>query len=637
MTEAIVNNRIEAAESYVNNLDWWLVPVIGKNPCFKGWPDFKPDANSIKSMIESNWKLGIGLNLGGSQLIDLEADTPEGEMILDDLCEGIDFPYYQSRRGKHRIFQAHNDVGYLKTDQLIIEFRTGRHQSVLPPSPHPEAKLSYEWIINPFDVPPPPLPQQAVEYYLENINKKGNTTEPKQRSTAKQSFLYRDNLDYVLRYHDLLNIARDAGIEFAAPKPDINGNIPCFVPSALRGGRDDDHPSGVFNINNGVLRDFSTSVNHLFFKVMEALTGKTWLEIFKRFEKDAGAIHGRPHSRRIGVPTATITKAPTSSLEDARSSLSSYFEQELSRQPQPKTLHIVKGAPGLGKTYGICKSIAEYKLRAIILTLENQLATTHLKTLTNFGGNAARMPVLRESPCPHPNEYEATSRRGFQPSHGLPCQQCKIGPKHCGYLLAFSNLENADQICCAAIYHTHDDFYESYGNETRPTVIFDENCLDLLLAPQSSNIGNWIAWSNLLAERRKTANKQLKEHIELLLEMVSWLNSRADDFAATQDESGRLLKFTPFKVPDELKHFNIKKSPALVTWLNKQAFKQANRHISNLYDSALSLLTQQGEGFVLFERIPSADGDVINVRFRAKHPLPEDKEVFILDATVNGV
>lgn len=233
--------------------------------------------------------------------------------------------------------------------------------------------------------------------------------------------------------------------------------------------------------------------------MMEALTGEPWLDIFKRFEKESGSISGRPHSRRIGVPTATSTTPDTSSLEDARTALNNYYQHELARPPQPRTLHIVKGAPGLGKTYGICKALAEHKRRAIILTLENKLATNHLKALTNFNGNASRMPVLRETSCPHPDEYEATSRRGFQPSHGLPCQKCKIGPNHCGYLLAFSNLEAADQLCCAAIYHTHDEFYDSYGNQTRPIVIFDENCIDLLLAPQSNNIDNWKAWSNLLS------------------------------------------------------------------------------------------------------------------------------------------
>lgn len=44
----------------------------------------------------------------------------------------------------------------------------------------------------------------------------------------------------------------------------MNGNVPCHVPDVLRGGKEDNHPSGIFNTYNGRLRDFATGVNHLF-------------------------------------------------------------------------------------------------------------------------------------------------------------------------------------------------------------------------------------------------------------------------------------------------------------------------------------------------------------------------------------
>ena len=78
------------------------------------------------------------------------------------------------------------------------------------------------------------------------------------------------------------------------------------------------------------------------------------------------------------------------------------------------------------------------------------------------------MPVLREDGCIHPDDYEATSRRGFKASQSFPCKPCSIGPSHCAYLLGFRDLSDADQLCAAAIYHTHHDFYASHGNENRP-------------------------------------------------------------------------------------------------------------------------------------------------------------------------
>lgn len=420
---------------------------------------------------------------------------------------------------------------------------------------------------------------------------------------------------------------------FVVLEPDNNGNIPCYVPAQLRDSKPDHHPSGIFNIKSGVLRDFATGKNHLFFHTVQALTGEPWLEIFKRYEEEAGAQSGRPHSRRIAIPTPTTLAEERVPLEEARNALEKHFQDQLSRPPRPKTLHIVKGLPGLGKTYTICKTLTENGNRAIILTLENELANTHLSTLGTFGGHARRMPVLRESGCRHPDEYEATSRRGYQPSQGLPCQTCKIGPKNCPYLLGFSSLSAADQLCCAAVYHTHDGFYATYGNETRPIVVFDENCIDLLLAPCCYSLDAWLSWAHLLTERHSTARGELKNHLQSLLRLVSWLESAAMEFSTTKDEQGRPIKFQPFRLPADVHSPDTKKSPALVTWLNQQAFKAENRHIPNLYSAAIHLLTQM-DGAVLLERIPG-DKDVINVRFRAKHPLPEDKEVFILDATAN--
>ncbi|MGA2616497.1 MAG: bifunctional DNA primase/polymerase [Thermoguttaceae bacterium] len=625
---------IDAAHRYADDLGWWLLPVRGKRPLWDGWPDYNPSPEVLRRLLVNNPHLGIGLNLGGSGLLDLEGDTPEGEMMLDDLCEGLEFPCWRSQKSKHRLFRDHDAIGYLRIEPFKIEFRADRHQSVLPPSPHPSGEVNYQWIINPFDVPPPPLPEQIVDYYRERVKKRENTAGRKARGPRQPAFPFRNDLDYVLRHFDLLAEAEKAGMLFAVREPDGNGNIPCYVPAELRGGKPDHHPSGIFNVRNGVLRDFAAGKNHLFFQILQALTSEPWIDIFKRYEKEAGAQSGRPHSRRIAVPTPTTLAEDRVPIEEGRQSLEKYFHQELSRPASPKTLHIVKGLPGLGKTYLMCKTLAEKGKRAVILTLENDLADTHLTALEQFGGCARRMPVLRESGCRHPDEYEATSGRGYQPSQGLPCQQCEIGPRNCPYLLGFSNLAAADQLCCAAIYHTHDGFYYSYGNDTRPVVIFDENCIDLLLAPSSYSLDAWLAWASLVAERYRSARGELKSHLQSVLRLVSWLESAALEFSTTKDQHNRPIKFRPYRVPSEVHSPSARKSPALVRWLNAQAFQAENHRTPNLYTPAIHLLTQM-DGSVLLERIPADDKDAINVRFRANHPLPNDKEVFILDATAN--
>ena len=441
------------AEKYINDLNWVLVPVLGtgpepKAPWVRGWPDWKPDAKALADILTKNLQAGIGVNLGGSGLIDLEGDSPEAEGLLDDLCGGLDFPSWRSRRSRHRLFQAHPQVEHLDIKALAIEFRTGRHQSVLPPTVF-QGGAKYEWLVSPFEVSPPELPDHLVQFYRDHAGRQRSEKEAIAASDKKRRFPYRDNLDYLLRRFNLLAEVEKAGLDLLCRHADNNGNIPCFVPAALRDGNVDHHPSGIFNVFNGVLRDFSTSLNHRYFRLMEALTGEPWLQILRKYEKAVGPISGHPHSRRISLPTDRAKE--TVPLDTARMELTKYLDEQLSRPPRPKTINLIKGPCGLGKTYSLCKLLGEKGRKAIILTLENKLADNHLQIINEIGkGNAARMPVLKESPCPHQKEYEATTKHGYKPSQSFPCRQCPISPSHCQYHLGFQDLYDADQLCCAA-------------------------------------------------------------------------------------------------------------------------------------------------------------------------------------------
>ncbi|NQU26325.1 MAG: bifunctional DNA primase/polymerase [Candidatus Nealsonbacteria bacterium] len=113
-----VNACISAGTKYVEALDWWLVPVHGigkkaKSPIYKGWPDVKPGIDHLQACLDFHGDAGIGINLGGSGLLDLEGDSEEGEAILTDLCIGIDFPRYKSSKSIHRLFQVPDSVGHL--------------------------------------------------------------------------------------------------------------------------------------------------------------------------------------------------------------------------------------------------------------------------------------------------------------------------------------------------------------------------------------------------------------------------------------------------------------------------------------------------------------------------------------------
>ena len=356
------DSRISEAIRYVEMLGWVLTFIRGtgdnpKAPLFAGWPDFRPDADHVRAILEFFAHVQIGINLGASMLIDVEADSPGGEQVLNDLCHGHEFPCWQSSRGKHRLFQADESIRFLKTEITAIEFRPGRHQSVLPPSVI--AGTQYKWLTSPFSVPAPPLPQRLRDFYLEQSSNPVNQQGRANWRPTKQRWPYRDDRDYVLRYFDLQVEAANGGLRFAVPHPDAHGNIPCFVPATLRNGKEDVHPSGVFNVYNGVLRDFSTGINHRFFRVMEALKGEPWQHIFARFEAQAKGVTGRPHSRRINFPKSA--EEDRKSLEEARAELAVYYEEQLDRQPRPNLIHVIKGPPGLGKTYTLCQKLAERK------------------------------------------------------------------------------------------------------------------------------------------------------------------------------------------------------------------------------------------------------------------------------------
>jgi len=622
--------RVSLAKDYLA-LGWWLVPVRGpgsdepKAPVYRGYYDYRPDLPSLTDILTRRTNAGIAVYLGGSGLVDVEADTAEGEAILDDRCRDIRFPCYRSQKGKHRLFLNSPEIEHLAIAAHKIEFRAGRHVSILPPSVHESGELRYEWLVTPFEVPPPPLPIPLLDLYTAHARRPQRRNPGQPKAKKKESSPFRDNLDYVLRNLNLLEIASVAGVEFLGRNPDANGNIPCYVPAVLRDGNVDDHPSGVFNVCNGVLRDFGTGRNHRFFDMIATLTGRDWFSVFKEYESRAGRQTGRPHSRRICLQGSSPEAQEQIDLAEARRQLQAYIHGQLVRPPVPKRLHIITGPPGLGKTTIVCQEMANLKTPAIMLTLENRLATIHADLINSDQGLARRMPILRESGCPYPDEYEAMSRMGYQASHAQPCRTCEIGPRRCRYLIGFSGLDQGAQLCCAAVYHTHRDFYKSYGNDQRKVVVFDENCLDLLLSPVAHPLVAWTAWAKLLRRYRAT-DDLVTEHVERLLALADWLEGRAGEFREGQETC------QAYVVPAEIKHQGLTKLPEIEDWLHQIASKPARQRAPNLYGLALYLLTEP-DSHVLLQRV--GKGGKIMVRFRKRNPLPEDKEVFILDATAN--
>ncbi len=140
-----------------------LVPCDGKRPVRKGW-------QTAPVRAFEDWpagdRLNVGVHLGKSGLVAVDADGPAGAMTLARLLDAE--PAHLRRhllqlgaagvchRGANGRFQAlfKAPAEPLTRTHLggceLLELRAGRHQSVLPPSVHPSG-ARYEWLDGRFD------------------------------------------------------------------------------------------------------------------------------------------------------------------------------------------------------------------------------------------------------------------------------------------------------------------------------------------------------------------------------------------------------------------------------------------------------------------------------------------------------
>ena len=128
--------------------------------------------------------------------------------------------------------------------------------------------------------------------------------------------------------------------------------------------------------------------------------------------------------------------------------------------------------------------------------------------------------------------------------------------------------------------------------------------------------------------------RQWSENTDPILSCVDWLGQIASEFATMKDHEGKKLTFHAYAIPHALHQPHFRKNASLEQWLNTMAHRKEYGQVHNLYNAAAYLLSKP-DAHILLQRIAKDDGDVVLVGFLKKNPLPEDKEVFILDATAN--
>lgn len=153
------------AEEYAS-LGWALVQLDGKMPIGQGWQRNQPvDPESARS-IWTGKDCNMGLVLGPSGVIDFELDggSPDlyWSLVGDDWPET---PCFITGSGKpHILFK--DPGGMTRRTRDGLELRAGAHQSVIPPSIHPDTGEPYRWRNGPqvsLADPPPAL----LEFFAE--------------------------------------------------------------------------------------------------------------------------------------------------------------------------------------------------------------------------------------------------------------------------------------------------------------------------------------------------------------------------------------------------------------------------------------------------------------------------------------
>ncbi len=154
-----------------SKLGWALLPLNGKNPIGHGWERTIPLPPEVAANLWSAREgKNMGLVLGPSGVIDYEMDAGSEKEYLAAVGASIPLtPAFRTGSGKlHILFR--DPGGLSRRTRGGFELRAGNHQSVIPPSIHPETGKPYEWIRHPAKYKLLPPPQSLIDFFSASSN-----------------------------------------------------------------------------------------------------------------------------------------------------------------------------------------------------------------------------------------------------------------------------------------------------------------------------------------------------------------------------------------------------------------------------------------------------------------------------------
>ncbi len=152
--------KLDSLKVYTAHLGWNVIPVNenSKCPVGKNWNEHVWTTDNLIDILIKRPNINIGLLLG--DIIDVEADTPGANAMLDRIIGDYPHPIYQSTKSKHHLF-LNPDKNLTRFTTQHIEFRGLKHHSVLPPSKI--NGVQYKWLTS---GPIPEMPKSLKLFYL---------------------------------------------------------------------------------------------------------------------------------------------------------------------------------------------------------------------------------------------------------------------------------------------------------------------------------------------------------------------------------------------------------------------------------------------------------------------------------------
>ena len=132
-------------QAFICYLDFGYQPILlnynSKAPIFFKWQK-NYNYKVYLPLLENGKKYNLGLLLG--KTIDIEGDSEEANIILNNNFLNVNHPIYKSKKSYHHLFKnSYRNISRIQNNN--IEIRGYGHQSVVPPS-NVDSEKDYVWI-----------------------------------------------------------------------------------------------------------------------------------------------------------------------------------------------------------------------------------------------------------------------------------------------------------------------------------------------------------------------------------------------------------------------------------------------------------------------------------------------------------